>query len=166
MPMMDLTYTAGALTPEARAALPDELTTILLRAERAPDTPFFRGIAWLFVHELPAHDVCRAGATSTEPLFRLNVTIPSGALSDRRKEEFVREATRVMCAAAGLDPADSLRVCIIIDEVTDGNWGAGGNVVRFEQLRQIAAEQARQAAQGDEPGQAGQQPAETVAGPA
>jgi hypothetical protein len=30
-------------------------------------------------------------------------------------------------------------VWVVIGEVPDGNWGAGGNVVRFEQLRQAAA---------------------------
>jgi hypothetical protein len=36
--MIDLTYPSGTLTPEARTALADELSTVLLRAERAPDT--------------------------------------------------------------------------------------------------------------------------------
>jgi hypothetical protein len=42
MRMMDLTYPAGALTPDAKDELVDELTTVLLRAERAPDAQFFR----------------------------------------------------------------------------------------------------------------------------
>ena len=141
MPVMDLTYPAGALTPEVRAGLTDELTTVLLRAERAPATQFFRDITWLFVHELPADDVLTAGVPAAAPIFRLQVTVPSGALSDRRKEELVAEATRVISAAAGLGEADALRVWVLIGEVPDGNWGAGGNVIRFEQLRAMAAAQ-------------------------
>ena len=139
MPVMDVTCPAGAFTPEARAALTDELTTVLLRAERAPDTQFFRDITWLFVHELPAGDVLSAGAPVTAPIFRLQVTVPQGALSDRRKEELVAEATRVISAGGGLSEDDGLRVWVLINEVPDGNWGAGGNVIRFEQLRQMAA---------------------------
>ena len=45
MPMMELTLPAGALDAEAKTALVDELTTVLLRAERAPDTDLFRSIA-------------------------------------------------------------------------------------------------------------------------
>src|SRR5437868_687985 len=38
MPMMDLTFPAGALSAEARRTLGDELTTVLLRAERGRGT--------------------------------------------------------------------------------------------------------------------------------
>ena len=139
MPMMDLTYPAGALTPEAKTELVDELTTVLLRAERAPDAQFFRDITWVFVHELPAGNVLAAGVPVEQPIFRLQVTVPHGALSDRRKEELVSEATSRVLHAAGLEPSDGLRVWVVIGEVPDGNWGAAGNVVRFEQLRQAAA---------------------------
>jgi hypothetical protein len=48
MPLIDLSYPAGTFTPEARTALADELTTVLLRAERAPDTEFSRNITWVY----------------------------------------------------------------------------------------------------------------------
>ena len=141
MPLMDLTFPAGALTANARATLAEQLTTVLLRAERAPDTEFFRNITWLAVHELPAADVLAAGQPVGEATYRLEVTVPDGALSDRRKQELVAEATRVVSEAAGLGEADGLRVWVLIREVPDGNWGAGGQVVRFEQLGQMAAQQ-------------------------
>ena len=81
MPLIDLYYPAGTVTPEARTALADELTTVLLRAERAPDTEFFRKIAWIHVHELPEGAMLAAGRPVTEPVFRVQVTIPQGALS-------------------------------------------------------------------------------------
>ena len=136
MPMMDLTYPAGALTVEAKAAVGEELTAVLLRAERAPDTGFFRQITWVFIHELPVEDVLAAGRPA--PVLRLQVTVPQGALSERRKEELVREATRVLLDATGLTEADATRVWVVIGEVPDGNWGAAGGVVRFETLRQAA----------------------------
>jgi phenylpyruvate tautomerase PptA (4-oxalocrotonate tautomerase family) len=139
MPMMDLTYPTGALSAEARATIGDELTTVLLRAERAPDTQLFRDITWLFVHELPASDVVTAGRPAPAPVFRLQVTVPEGALSDRRKQELVGEATRVILDAAGLTEADGMRVWVLIGEVPDGNWGAAGNVIQFAQLRAMAA---------------------------
>ena len=61
MPIIDLTYPEGALAPDTRAELVDELTTVLLRAERAPDTEFFRSVTWVYVHELPEHNVLAAG---------------------------------------------------------------------------------------------------------
>jgi len=145
MPLIDLTYPQGALTPEARSALADELTTVLLRAERAPDTEFFRSITWVHVHELPHGTVLAAGRPVSEPTFRVDVTVPQGALSERRKQELVSEATRVVSASARLGEADALRVWVLIAEVPEGNWGAGGNVIQFEQLRQAAAREREQA---------------------
>jgi phenylpyruvate tautomerase PptA (4-oxalocrotonate tautomerase family) len=141
MPLIDLTYPAGTFTPEARTGLANDLTTALLRAERAPDTEFFRSITWAHVHELPEGAVLQAGRPVTEPTFRIQATVPAGALSDRRKEEFVSEATRLVSDAAGLDDSDGLRVWVMIGEVPDGNWGAAGQVVRFEQLREAAAQE-------------------------
>lgn len=139
MPLIDLVYPAGTFTPDARTALVDELTTVLLRAERAPDTAFFRSIAWVHVHELPEGTVLAAGRPVAEPTFRVQVTIPEGALSDRRKQELVAEATRVVLAAAGLGEADAVRVWVLINEVPDGNWGAGGRIVSYADLVGYAA---------------------------
>jgi phenylpyruvate tautomerase PptA (4-oxalocrotonate tautomerase family) len=137
--MIDVTYPEGALEPDARATMVDELTTKLLRAERAPDTEFFRNITWVFLHELPAHGISAGGRPVAEPVFRVDVTTPEGALSDRRREEFVAEATKVVSAAAGLSEADGLRIWVLLHEVDEGSWGAAGNVIRFEQLRAAAA---------------------------
>ena len=134
MPLIDLSYPSGTFTPAARTALVEELTTVLLRAERAPDTEFFRSIAWVNVHELPDGCVLAAGRPVAEPTFRVQVTIPEGALSDRRKQEIVAEATRAVLGAAGLHETGAMRVWVLINEVPDGNWGAGGQIVRFADL--------------------------------
>ncbi len=114
---------------------------MLRRAERAPETQFFRDITWVNVHELPEGTIFAAGRPVSEPTFRVQVTIPQGALSDRRKAELVSEATRVISEAAGLGEADGLRVWVLINEVPDGNWGAGGRVVTFDELKGFAAQE-------------------------
>jgi hypothetical protein len=40
MPMIDLTFVRGSIDEETLGRLSDELATVLLRAERAPDTAF------------------------------------------------------------------------------------------------------------------------------
>jgi hypothetical protein len=42
MPMIDVTFVRGSVDDEALSRLTDEVVTALLRAERAPDTPFLR----------------------------------------------------------------------------------------------------------------------------
>jgi phenylpyruvate tautomerase PptA (4-oxalocrotonate tautomerase family) len=138
MPLLDVTYPAGTFTDESRTALVEELSARLLRAEGAPDTEFFRSITWVHLHELPAEAVCAAGHPVTAPTFKVVATVPQGALPDERKAKFIAEATSVISEAAGLSQGDGLRVWVLINEVPEGSWGAGGEVVRFEQLRQIA----------------------------
>jgi phenylpyruvate tautomerase PptA (4-oxalocrotonate tautomerase family) len=144
MPLIDVFYPAGTFTPEARTELVDELTTVMLRAERAPDTEFFRKITWVHVHEQPEGTMLAAGRPVEEPVFRVQATVPQGALSERRKAELVSEATRVVSEAAGLGRDDALRVWVMINEVPEGNWGAGGQIVQFEQLRRYAAREREQ----------------------
>ena len=52
MPMIDVTYLRGSVEQRALEPLTDELVTALLRAERAPDTPFLRDNTQLYLHEL------------------------------------------------------------------------------------------------------------------
>jgi phenylpyruvate tautomerase PptA (4-oxalocrotonate tautomerase family) len=145
MPIFELTYPEGALEPDARQTLVEELTTALLRAERAPDTDFFRNVTWSYVHELPAGAVNAAGRPVEQPTFRVDVTTPQGALSDRRREELTADATRLVREAAGIPEEEAMRVWVLMHEVAEGSWGAGGHVIRFEQLREIAKAQREQA---------------------
>ena len=50
MPMIDLTLVRGSLDEQALSRLTDELVSALLRAERAPDTPFLRDNTWVYLH--------------------------------------------------------------------------------------------------------------------
>jgi phenylpyruvate tautomerase PptA (4-oxalocrotonate tautomerase family) len=148
MPLIDLSYPAGTFTPDARTAVADELSKVLRRAERAPETEFFQNITWVNVHELPDGAFIAAGRPLSEPAFRIQVTVPEGALSDRRKAELVSEATRVVREAAGLSEADTLRIWVLINDVPSGNWGAGGQIVTIEDLKGIAAQEREQAGSG------------------
>jgi phenylpyruvate tautomerase PptA (4-oxalocrotonate tautomerase family) len=142
MPKIDLTYSAGALTPEAKAELPGKLAATLLRWEKAPDTEFFRSISWTHVHELAPDSTHDANGGDAPAHFVIDVTTPEGALSDRRRAEMTKEMTEQVLEAAGLSAEeDGIRVWILMHEVAEGSWGAAGAIVRFEQLREAAREQ-------------------------
>jgi phenylpyruvate tautomerase PptA (4-oxalocrotonate tautomerase family) len=146
MPVFEITYPSGALAPDVREQLVGDLTTTLLRAERAPDTQFFRDVTWAYVHELPGEHVLAAGRPVDKPTFKIDVTTPEGALSDRRREEFVVEATRLVREAAGIPEEEALRVFVLMHEVAEGSWGAGGGIIRFQALREMAQAERAQAA--------------------
>ncbi|MFI6360290.1 4-oxalocrotonate tautomerase family protein [Streptomyces sp. NPDC050743] len=136
MPMIRLTAPTGALTEKGRASVQRELAAVLLRWEGAPDTAFFRAQAWSYLFELP-HGA-QATAEDDAPRFLVEVTVPEGALSERRKAGLVEEATRTVLDAAGLPQGEALRVWVLIHEQPDGTWGAGGSVVRYADLVALA----------------------------
>ncbi|MFD3580937.1 4-oxalocrotonate tautomerase family protein [Streptomyces sp. NPDC058683] len=132
MPMIRLTVPTGALTEEGRAAVQRDLAAVLLRWEGAPDTAFFRSQAWSYLAELP--EGTQTTAEDDAPRFLVEVTVPQGALSERRKAGLVQDVTTTVLAAAGLAPDDALRVWVLVHEQPDGTWGAGGSVIRYADL--------------------------------
>ncbi|MEU8973265.1 tautomerase family protein [Streptomyces monashensis] len=132
MPMIRLTAPAGALTEAGRHRVQRELAAVLLHWEGAPDTAFFRAQAWSYLDELPAD--AQTTAEDAEPRFLVQVTVPEGALSERRKAGLVEDATKTVLAAAGLEQSDALRVWVLVQEQADGTWGAGGSVIRHANL--------------------------------
>jgi phenylpyruvate tautomerase PptA (4-oxalocrotonate tautomerase family) len=139
MPMIDLTYPQGSIAPDAREGLLEELATKLLEAEKAPDTEFFRSITWVYANEIAADALAVGGRPGGEPRFRVQITVPDGALSDRRKGILVDSVNRAVLRAAGLEESEGLRIWTLIREVPDGNWGAAGQQVRYQQLVEAAA---------------------------
>jgi phenylpyruvate tautomerase PptA (4-oxalocrotonate tautomerase family) len=149
MPKLDLTIPADALSDESQQELARELGAALLRWEGAPDTEFFRSITWTHVHALSAESIQTPDGVA-EPHAVLDITIPSGALSERRKAGMVEEATKLVLDATGWGADAGVRVWTLIHEVPDGNWGAAGHVVRFEQLREAAKAEREQEGSGKE----------------
>lgn len=139
MPMIQLTAPAGALTPAGRDTIQRRLATVLLRWEGAPDAALFRGLAWSYLHELPAG--AQTTAEDDAPRFRVEVTVSAGALSGRRKAGLVADATAAVLEAAGLTADDAGRVWVLIHEQPEGTWGAGGQVVRYADLVSLAQSQ-------------------------
>ncbi|MGW8359980.1 tautomerase family protein [Streptomyces wedmorensis] len=136
MPMIRLTVPTGALTDQGRATIQRDLAAVLLRWEGAPDTAFFRAQAWSYLTELPAG--AQKTAEDDAPRFLVEVTVPQGALSERRKAGLVEEATASVLSAAGLSPDQALRVWVLVHEQPEGTWGAGGSVVRHADLIALA----------------------------
>lgn len=136
MPMIRLTAPAGALTERGRQSVQRDLAAVLLRWEGAPDTAFFRAQAWSYLTELP--EGAQTTAEDDAPRFLVEVTVPQGALSERRKAGLVEEATKAVLSAAGLGPDDALRVWVLVHEQPEGTWGAGGSVIRYADLVALA----------------------------
>jgi phenylpyruvate tautomerase PptA (4-oxalocrotonate tautomerase family) len=143
VPLIQLSAPAGALTDEGRASVQRDLASALLRWEGAPDTELFRSIAWSYLYELPAG--AQTTAEDDAARFRVDVTVPEGALSERRKAGLIEEATAIVLKAADLTREDALRVWVLINEQPEGTWGAAGSVVHYKDLVALAKGEAPEA---------------------
>lgn len=144
MPMIDLTFVGGSLDRPALNGLTDELVTVLLRAERAPDTPFLRDNTVVYLHAFEPAAQLAGGREPGAPRFRVDVTVFEGALSRERKEQLAADVHAAVCAAAGIDPQGprAFHVWTLIHEVPEGNWAGGGKIIYYQQVKGLVADDA------------------------
>lgn len=142
MPMIDLTFVRDSLDDRALSRLADELVTALLRAERAPDTPFLRGNTWVYLHPTEAGGLSVGGRGPGAPRFRVDVTVFEGALDRQRKEQLAADVHTAVCAAADIEPQGprAFHVWTLIHEIPEGNWAGGGRVIYYQQVKSLVAE--------------------------
>ncbi len=140
MPLMELSYQEGAISPETRDQLVETLTTSLLKAEGAPDNEFFRGVTWVLVNERPA-ELVYAGDKPGAGVVKLDVITPEGALNDERRGRMIEAGTAAIREAFGVTDEDLLKIWVLCRDVVDGGWGAGGQVIRYKQLVEMAKAQ-------------------------
>ena len=134
MPMIDVKFPTGSLDADTRARLADRLTTNLLEWEKAPDNELTRSITWVYFHEAGFYV---GGPQAASPHYHVLVTVPDGALSDRRKAGLIEEATEIVLEEAGIEGrefTDKVRVWVHLNEVPDGNWGSAGAVFRYRDI--------------------------------
>jgi phenylpyruvate tautomerase PptA (4-oxalocrotonate tautomerase family) len=129
MPLLDAYIPQGALTPEAEEALLSRLTDILLENEGAdPTNPRARSVAWVVLHRPEA--VFVAGERADLPRYRVVVSVPQGQVGPTRKEAMVAAVTEAVLDAEPDDrERDPMRVWVLLNDVPEGTWGAGGRIM-------------------------------------
>ena len=144
MPMIDLTFVRGSLNDQALGLLTDELVAALLRAERAPDTPFLRDNTLVYLHALDPAAQSVGGRGAGAPRFRVEMTVFEGALSQDRKERLAADVHAAVCAAAGIEPEGerALHVWTLIHEIPEGNWAGGGKIIYNRQVKGLVDDSA------------------------
>jgi phenylpyruvate tautomerase PptA (4-oxalocrotonate tautomerase family) len=134
MPMLDVYIPEHALPAEAEHQLLGQLAEILIEHEGAdPADPVARSLAKVWLHRPAA--MLHAGETPAAPHYKVIASVPQGQLDDQRTASVVAAITEAILAAeAGRYDQDSLRIWVIGNEIPDGNWGAGGRVVRLADI--------------------------------
>lgn len=143
MPLIHVNVPEGALDQERKSRLVDRLTREVLKVEGAPETAAGLEIAWLFLNEVTAGAWAIAGTSQGVAdgiRYLVQVTVPKGSLNDDRKKLMVETVTRVIADVEGVPTVElsPQRVWCMINEVPDGNWGAGGHIFRFVDIARAA----------------------------
>lgn len=147
MPMIDVYHTEGAFTDEAKAALVEGLSALLLDMEGAPDNDMSRSLSWVFLHEMPAGSVFIAGRPAADHRYKLIFSVPEGTpklhgpMARPRRAEMYEAATQLVLAAEGVPDTlqNRYRIWCFLHEVPDGTWGASGYVVHIQDIQAIVA---------------------------
>jgi phenylpyruvate tautomerase PptA (4-oxalocrotonate tautomerase family) len=136
MPVMHVYHPEGSLSGERKASLASKLTDLLLTMEGGAKTPGGVAFASVIFTPVPQEDWwvggCSDGSHVRPPgKFLVRVSIPEGYMSQAHKTAVhvgVNTAlVSVVGDAAQAQPGSSIQV--IIEEVGEGNWGAGGKTI-------------------------------------
>lgn len=134
MPMLDVYIPDQALPAEAEKDLLRQLAEILIEHEGAdPSDPVARSLAKVWLHRPAA--MLHAGETPAAPHYKVIASVPEGQLDEARTASaFAAITNAILAAEDGRYDQDPLRVWVIGNEIPDGNWGAGGRVVRLADI--------------------------------
>lgn len=140
MPMCDAYIPIGSLDLEAEQKLVARVTDILVGHEMRRFVDLMEpgtvkashlrasSIAWVFVHRT---DTYVAGVAINAPVYKFLVTIPQGMIDDVFIPALNRDVFAALAEAeAGKHPHLAQRVWTFVQEVPDGNWGAGDRAVK------------------------------------
>lgn len=144
MPIIQVHHPAGRLDAATKADVARRLTDVLVTMEGGANTPKGRGFAWVMFHEIAAEDWWVGGRTDEHYVaspgrFLVYVTIPEGYMNAAHKgyvhaavTSAIVEATRSSAppsTGVAVDWTEGASILLVIDEVTEGNWGAAGTAI-------------------------------------
>jgi phenylpyruvate tautomerase PptA (4-oxalocrotonate tautomerase family) len=141
MPIMQVQYPEAALDEVRKAALAQRLTDVLIAMEGGANTEAGRAFAWVLFTPVKDGDWWIGGRTDdrfvAEPgRFLVHVTVPEGYMNAAHKSEVHQQVTAAIVDVMGRPVAASTAasVLVVIDEVTEGNWGARGRSISLDSI--------------------------------
>ena len=135
MPVVRVTYPRGALAPAQKRQIAAALTDIVLDAEVDAITDAGKMVTVIHFLEAAPEDWAVAGelrsAAPGPDHFIVDVVVLEGLLDARRRTAVHERVTAAFRASFGesADPLLTFRVWVLIHDVSEGSWGAGGRTV-------------------------------------
>ena len=144
MPVIDIHIPEGALSREAKEALPAEIGRIAIGHEGLEGSRFAEAFTWVFIHEMPAAHVTQVSGAPPKPIYRLRFTTLQTLLNSEKKARLGADVARAIYEAEGsrwdADEAYN-RVWVFFEDVREGDWIVGDRINSIESLRAKVAEE-------------------------
>jgi len=145
MPLLRVTYQRGAITPSQKDQLAERLTAAMLVGEVGADTPAGRAVAYVLFDEVdPASAWYVGGKPDAAPpiggRLLFDVVYPEGAAPQASKSQLQAAINDAVAETLGVDGTFPNRASdwVIIHDVTDGSWGAGGQTIGIREINHLA----------------------------
>ena len=133
MPVIDLTYPAGAFNQEAQTIIAAQLTDILMEIEGTKGIAAIAAGTWLLLHEAAPNTIA-VGGKFAPARYRVEIATPEGTLNMSQKAELIRRVSDALLQLEGTVPDDMqrARVYCLLSEIPDGGWGFAGIAITKE----------------------------------
>ena len=145
MPLLRVTHQRGAFTNEQKAQLAEELTHAIIVAEVGSDNPASRSVAYVLFEEIDPKSSWFVGGKLEDRSpqggrFIFDVFYPIGAANQEQKTQLHKDINESVAKVLGVDGTFPLRGgdWVFIHELTEGNWGVGGQTIGVADVYQLA----------------------------
>jgi phenylpyruvate tautomerase PptA (4-oxalocrotonate tautomerase family) len=145
VPLVRVHLPRNSLSAEQRTKLAEEMTSVLLLIEGGVDNPQGRAIAYVIFNEIDPNDWLVGGRLDDTYVypggrFIFDVTIPQGSCDQQRKNAVHEAINNALLRVLGMpkEPGSGANAWVLINEVREGHWGAGGRMVRIRRISQLA----------------------------
>lgn len=130
MPNILVRVPRGIFTGEEKSRLVAGLNQAAAQAEHIPDDPRKRVLCWVIVEEVDSDNWTCGGrdvSASVIPVLAM-VYVPAGVLDQASRRLYVKLIDLAFRDALAPGEKRKLATSVILHDVADGTWGAGGEI--------------------------------------
>ncbi len=140
MPNMLIKLPLNAFSNDAKTKLVKSLNAAAANAEQIPDDQRKRFLCWITIDEVATgHWTCGGIDMSAQliPCIAM-ILLPAGVLDAATRASYIADIHKAFINALAPEEQRQLATSIVLHEVTDGSWGANGNVWRLPDFARAA----------------------------
>jgi phenylpyruvate tautomerase PptA (4-oxalocrotonate tautomerase family) len=153
MPFIRVNCPKGALSDEQKATLAPRLVEALIRQEIDPVTEIGTAATGFFFNELDVENCFPGGVPLSEHpdkvFWTVEAFVAASFFSQPRRDEMQRDIAAAFVDVLGNDgsvlqrddiriaPAYLMRLHVIVVEIPEGSWGAGGQTIDTDKISKL-----------------------------